>query len=469
MAAADEHRSNTSRSRRASLAATGLWTIAIAASVAWNLHLQHRRIAELPPEPVAGRRGAPAPMDSVERADRNEILALCLAHGSLWLLGLVGIGLTWRGTNRHLLRRAQADKRIAHLNAVLRAVRTVSQLTAKVRDRNALVRAICANLVETRGFLHAWIALLDDDGRFLATSAAGDNEWPEPFRERIATGPLPDCARKAIEKANVIVVGEPKQTCRACELLPEDHRRRVMSVRLEYRGRVFGVLSASAPSEFKTDDDERGMFQEMADDIAFALNNLELTERRKEAELALKKSEERFREFIEMLPQTVFETDVSGKITLVNRNAFEVFRYTQEDLEAGIHLLDVMPPDYHEQAVRNVGLMLEGKEPETTEYVVQRKDGTRLPAIAHCTRILLDGNPAGLRGILFDMTAQKLSEERIKKSIEDLGRFNRMAVGREQRMIELKREVNEMAHKAGVPPPYDVSFAGSASSEGQNA
>ncbi|KKL70517.1 hypothetical protein LCGC14_2104110, partial [marine sediment metagenome] len=40
----------------------------------------------------------------------------------------------------------------------------------------------------------------------------------------------------------------------------------------------------------------------------------------------------------------------------------------------------------------------------------------------------------------------------------DEERFNRLAVGREQRMIELKREVNEMARKAGVAPPYDSAL-----------
>ncbi|MDP6720986.1 MAG: HAMP domain-containing protein, partial [Pirellulaceae bacterium] len=41
---------------------------------------------------------------------------------------------------------------------------------------------------------------------------------------------------------------------------------------------------------------------------------------------------------------------------------------------------------------------------------------------------------------------------------EELAQFNRMAVGRENRMIELKREVNSLAEAAGQSPPYDLSF-----------
>ena len=44
----------------------------------------------------------------------------------------------------------------------------------------------------------------------------------------------------------------------------------------------------------------------------------------------------------------------------------------------------------------------------------------------------------------------------LQKSNEDLERFNRLATGREERMIELKREVNTLSGKLGCPLPYQV-------------
>ncbi|MFP4054447.1 MAG: hypothetical protein ACLFV7_11365 [Phycisphaerae bacterium] len=44
----------------------------------------------------------------------------------------------------------------------------------------------------------------------------------------------------------------------------------------------------------------------------------------------------------------------------------------------------------------------------------------------------------------------------LTRKIDELERFNRLTVGRELRMVKLKVEVNEMARKAGVDPPYDV-------------
>lgn len=60
-----------------------------------------------------------------------------------------------------------------------------------------------------------------------------------------------------------------------------------------------------------------------------------------------------------------------------------------------------------------------------------------------------------------EIIEHKRAEEQLGKKVAELEKFSRLAVGREQRMIELKREVNQMAEKAGLEGPYDLSFASS--------
>ena len=58
-----------------------------------------------------------------------------------------------------------------------------------------------------------------------------------------------------------------------------------------------------------------------------------------------------------------------------------------------------------------------------------------------------------------EITERKQATEQLEESLAELDRFNRLAVGREQRMIELKRQINDMARQADMSLPYDLSFA----------
>lgn len=57
---------------------------------------------------------------------------------------------------------------------------------------------------------------------------------------------------------------------------------------------------------------------------------------------------------------------------------------------------------------------------------------------------------------LEDMTEQNEVELRLRRNLMDLEEFNRLAIGRELRMIELKEEVNRLLEQQGLPHRYDV-------------
>ena len=63
---------------------------------------------------------------------------------------------------------------------------------------------------------------------------------------------------------------------------------------------------------------------------------------------------------------------------------------------------------------------------------------------------------------LTETLEQRVAErtKELAQSKAELERFNRLAIGREQRMIELKQQVNELLQEAGKPPAYDLSFVG---------
>jgi two-component system CheB/CheR fusion protein len=57
-----------------------------------------------------------------------------------------------------------------------------------------------------------------------------------------------------------------------------------------------------------------------------------------------------------------------------------------------------------------------------------------------------------------DITERKEAEQRLHDNMDELTRFNNAMVSRESRMIELKKEVNELSKRLGEQPRYPLDF-----------
>jgi PAS domain S-box-containing protein len=135
----------------------------------------------------------------------------------------------------------------------------------------------------------------------------------------------------------------------------------------------------------------------------------------KKIEGALRESEERFREMAELMPETIFEADLVGKLTFVNRKAYDNFGYSQEDFDRGLNTFDMIVPEDRERAIENVGRILNGENIGLSEYTALRKDGSSFPILIHSAAIVRENKTFGLRGFIIDHSERKQSEEERQK------------------------------------------------------
>ena len=178
--------------------------------------------------------------------------------------------------------RKLAQEEVNHLNQVLRAARTVNQLITEEKDGDRLIQRVCDNLVETRGYENAWIALLDESGDF--ASFAGTNQrFLNSLPERCQQSELPYCARKALDQFDLVLVHDSGGTCADCPLSDNPESRTCIAVPLMHTDTNYGVLSLSLPTHFALQE-EQDLVRELGGDIGLALYSLELEERRRHHE-----------------------------------------------------------------------------------------------------------------------------------------------------------------------------------------
>lgn len=157
---------------------------------------------------------------------------------------------------------------------------------------------------------------------------------------------------------------------------------------------------------------------------------------RKSIEKSLLESKERFRNLMDLLPQTVFETNIEGTVTFVNQMAYKQFGYTPEDVKNGLNCFNLFLPEEQNKAFKNFTTTLKKSESSMNEYNMVRKDGSTFPVLIFSNSITKNGNPQGLRGIIIDISEIKKAQEKISMMNEEL----------EFKVAERTFELNEAIH-----------------------
>jgi PAS domain S-box-containing protein len=211
-----------------------------------------------------------------------------------------------------------AEEKMQHLNLVLRAIRNINQLIARGTERDGLLKGACDTFVETRGYYSAWIALLDESGKLVTAAEAGLGKRFLQVMEGLKHGELPHCGCKVLEKPGALITKDVSAECENCPLAKEDTGRDAMSIRLEYGGKVYGLMTVSIPPGRAAEKEEQDLFEEIAGDIAFALHSMEQKQERKQAEEALQAEKNKLQSLIGAMEDTITIQDTEYNIIFQN-------------------------------------------------------------------------------------------------------------------------------------------------------
>ena len=224
---------------------------------------------------------------------------------------------------------------------------------------------------------------------------------------------------------------------------------------------VVGVINLYAEETDFFAPDIQALVAEMGEDMSFALESLDSSRRRAEAEAALAESEAKYRGLVEQNLTGIYIIQ-GGRFVYVNPHLAELFGYRPEEL-AGMEFRELVAEPDRVLVEENVRKRIAG-ETESIQYSFRgrRKDGSWFDVGVHGSRSVFDGRPAVI-GLLQDITERKKVEEQTKMYLDQLEQAMMGTIDAVSAMVELRdpytsgheRRVSELAaaigHEMGLP------------------
>lgn len=177
-----------------------------------------------------------------------------------------------------------------------------------------------------------------------------------------------------------------------------------------------------------------------------------------EAELARLQhnSDERYRVLFEQAAEGVAEIDTNtGTILRANRKFCSILGYERDEI-LSMNSVMLTHPDHLSAELQNMQALKEGRIREfMLEERCYRKDSSPVWIKLTVSPTWEPGAlPSTHIAIIQDISIRKSAEENLQLKLDELQRWQSVTLEREGRVLDLKREVNELLVSSGKPARY---------------
>lgn len=229
--------------------------------------------------------------------------------------------------------RTVQERRIRHLNRLLRAIRSVNQLIVREHDKGTLMQRACDTLVKSHEYVDMHIALFDDEDTYQVFSSSSPDTDMTDVTAVLRDGSMPTCMKRALDQDKAVVVRHPDIVCRECPLhATYEPEHATFTRKLSYGGRVYGIVFVKLIYDESFHDTDVELFNEMVNDLSYALYSIELTNSKKQAERQLQEDRQYYMTIMETSPIGIVTLDAHGRIDHANTEAQRITGRSLETL-----------------------------------------------------------------------------------------------------------------------------------------
>jgi PAS domain S-box-containing protein/putative nucleotidyltransferase with HDIG domain len=235
---------------------------------------------------------------------------------------------------------SRAEGEMQRLNRALRTLSLCNTTLVHATDENELMDDISHILINNGGYRFAWVGYADDEGKEIihpVAYAGHGGELQQVLSKTGEGGCSDELALRALRTTKAVVLHD-LTTCEEhmevwCEAAKSSGFAAAIALPLISQGDVYGAICIFSIEPHDFDDAELELLQEMAGDLSFGMRTLRGRARRKQAEKALQKTEERYQELYENAPSAYLSVSgEDGQIMQFNRALCEILGYTREEL-----------------------------------------------------------------------------------------------------------------------------------------
>ena len=324
------------------------------------------------------------------------------------------------------------EQEIERLNKLFATLSGINKAVVRVKSREELFQEVCRTTAEHAGFKVVWIGWHDAESHEVKpVGRAGDKQG---YLDNIKVytddrpeghGPVGTCIREG----RPVILNDFQNSEFAApwhEAAVAFGLRAVAAFPILLNKEVCGAVAVYDSEADVFQDKEVALLEEAAIDISFALENLDREERKREAEAALRLSEERFRLAMEATSDGLWEWNIATGETYYSPGYFTMLGYVGEQFPRSYSIwTDLVHPDDRAQAISVNNACIENRcDHFQTEFRMRAKDDTWRWILGRGKAVNrgADGKALLMVGTHVDITERKKIEEKIinaKKEWED--------------------------------------------------
>jgi PAS domain S-box-containing protein len=330
----------------------------------------------------------------------------------------------------------QKENELSETNVRLKILQQVTEAVHGSLELKRVFEQVTDGFVNSMGYTTAFIATLNDEKKRLEVKTFSTKKQLLPKINKILGYSLKDFSFRVDTELNAAIssamngkvvitktlaeIGYPlisKRKCTVLQKLGGTKNCIIMPLRDE-KEVVGGVVITSSQEEVS--NEELGMIKSFAHAASQAIKNANLHQKTKQAEEALRKSEEKYKFLVDNSKEIILILSKTGKILFANKSALGNFGYSKEEL-LGKSITHFLAKGSIRKALYALAQELLRRPQPVMEIQAKTKSGKiRYLEVAEGSTPIYDKKK--LVGVMIsasDITERKKAEEKIKASLQE--------------------------------------------------